>query len=97
MTVLKRLFDQLPWTEMIPAPELVLNQSTDPNQFMTAAHTLDNTQVVVYLPVGGTVELAQSGQAARWFDPRTGAWQEAESGLAFTAPDTQDWLLVVEN
>lgn len=96
MTILKDFFTQLRWTELRPAPELVLNQADDPNQFMAAAWTVDGSQIVVYLPVGGTLELAQAGQAARWFDPRNGTWQEAVSGPSFTAPDAQDWLLVVE-
>jgi len=43
--------------------------------------------------VGGTLKLNLPGpRAAEWFDPRTGECQPATD---FTAPDEQDWVLVL--
>lgn len=96
MTILSRFFEQVRWTEMEPAPDLLHHQpgDADPNQFIAAAQTADEQQAIIYLPAGGTVELTQSFSRARWFDPRSGAWSAAEGG--YTAPDSQDWLLVLE-
>ena len=96
MAVLRTFFDQVRWQELEPAPELVRNQADDPNHYMAAACTADGAQTVVYLPAGGTVEWTNSGGHSRWFDPRTGAWSAAEGDDVYTAPDVQDWLLVIE-
>lgn len=57
--------------------------------------------VVVYLPRGGTVELDPDAVAgedlARWYNPRTGEWSPAEaSSDHYTAPDNDDWVLLVQ-
>lgn len=96
MTTLRGFFEMLRWTKMTPAPELLKQQpgDEDPNRFVAAAQTLDEAQVVIYLPLGGTVELTRDFGSARWFNPRTGEWSTAEAG--YTAPDEQDWLLVLD-
>lgn len=96
MTILRQFFEQVRWTDLEPAQNLLRTQpgDTNPNQFVAAAQTADGQQAVIYLPVGGSVELTRSFNQARWFDPRSGAWSAADA--PYTAPDTQDWLLVVE-
>jgi hypothetical protein len=96
MGTLKVFFEQIRWPDLQPAPDLIGAQSDDPNHYMAAAQTPDEAQTVIYLPVGGRVALVQAGQHARWFDPRTGTWSAAEGSATYTAPDSQDWLLVIE-
>jgi len=95
MTVLRGLFDALPWWELRPAPELLAEQpgDADPTRHIMAAATADGSLAVLYTPVGGTLKLNLPGaMAGQWFDPRTGASAEATD---FTAPDEQDWVLVL--
>jgi hypothetical protein len=96
MTILSQLFAQLRWTELQPAQDLLLTQPGDANHnhFVAAAQTADGQQAIVYMPVGGPVELTRSFGSARWFDPRSGVWSAADA--PYTAPDTQDWVLVLE-
>ncbi len=97
MKLLKDLFMSVRWTELEPRPDLIADQpgTADPNHFIAAAETPDESQAVLYLPVGGTVTITRTGDNARWFDPRTGDWSAAGDGTSFSAPDTQDWVLVV--
>lgn len=59
---------------------------------------------VLYLPHGGSVSVdlgALPGTVtARWFNPRDGSWGQETTAAGggrqeFTAPDTQDWALLV--
>ena len=67
----------------------------------------DRDLAAIYLPVGGKVNFASplSG-TAQWFDPRSGALEEASlvSATSVTAPDGEgandhplDWVLLVRN
>jgi hypothetical protein len=96
MTLLRRFFEQVRWTELEPAPGLLRLQPGDdnPNHFIAAVRTPDGAQMVIYLPVGGKPALAQAYNRARWYNPRTGDWSEAAPDTA--APDDQDWLLLLE-
>jgi hypothetical protein len=61
---------------------------------------------VVYLPHGGATSLPRTmirdPWRARWFNPRTGSYDEvrrvpsANGNLQFEAPDTNDWVLLVQ-
>ena len=102
MAVLHRFFSALLWTDLRPAPELLAEQPgrENPERFVAAAKTDDGALAVLYLPVGGEVQVKIGGlpvQRARWFDPRTGEWTEAGvPGECHTAPDDNDWLLVFD-
>jgi hypothetical protein len=101
MTHVVDLFTSLPWTQLRPAPELLAEQpgGADPAKFIAAAWAPDATTAVLYLPVGGVVQLAKGklpeGLKGTWFDPRTGKRTAAEGTLRFEAPDGQDWVLVL--
>ena len=69
--------------------------------------TAERDVVAAYLPVGGGIRLALPARAcrARWFDPRTGALEDAVAGsdAAFQSPQTSseaqrpdDWVLLVD-
>ncbi|MBK8030064.1 MAG: DUF4038 domain-containing protein [Chloroflexi bacterium] len=94
-------FTSANWWQLQPDPALVVAPTDSPiAHAITAARVPDGSLALVYLPAGGTVELAMSRLPdpphATWFDPRTGASHPAEGASGcFTAPDSQDWLLVV--
>ncbi|NDJ78414.1 MAG: DUF4038 domain-containing protein [Chloroflexi bacterium] len=111
MRHLRDLMDSVAWWELAPHPEIV--SATDPCQVYCAANLgheyvvyMRNAQkqVNVFLPpVGSTPDPAD--YASQWFDPRTGAWADAEPHVTnwygsflrweVIPPDAQDWVLVV--
>jgi hypothetical protein len=101
MKYLKSLFASLEWWKLRPAQNLLAEQpgATDPSKFVAVAKT--DKWLLAYMPVGGEIKLRTEGLkpplAARWFDPRTGAWSmgKAVSGdsLTLSTPDTNDWVL----
>jgi hypothetical protein len=82
-------FTSFDWWKLEPHPELA-------DGAMCLAEP--GAWAVVYLPHGGSVTLTMDGPAtARWFNPRDGAWQDAAAdGDIWTAPDANDWALVVQ-
>lgn len=97
---LVRHLERLPWWRLKPCPELLTEQPGEREITHThlAAISDDGRAAAVYLPAGGTVAL-RSGllttTSATWCDPRDGSTKPAGSGVRFTAPDAQDWLLVL--
>lgn len=101
MTILRGIFDGFAWTELLPAPHLLLSQPGEENPEAFIAVAAAPGLTVAYLPCGGQVELAAeavpAGARAQWHDPRDGSTQEiaAPFGTRLHAPDGRDWLLVV--
>ena len=105
MSILRRFFDSLPWPQLRPAPELLVEQrgAREPHRFVAAAKTADDVLAVLYLPKGGEVRLDLASlkrpASARWFDPRSDVWVDVggvtEEMRAFTAPDEGDWVLCI--
>ena len=95
------LFTSLDWWALRPAQDFLDGQpgGEDPARFVAAARAEAGLPAVVYLPVGGSVTLAEDAPAeAYWFNPRDGSRTSAtpEGERHFTAPDEQDWALVFE-
>ena len=68
---------------------------------MLAAASIDMRLAVFYTPAGKGVTLLPDASAswtsARWFNPREGAWQDAQAQAnGFMPPDKQDWVLVLQ-
>jgi Domain of unknown function (DUF5060) len=87
---LTHFFTSFDWWRMNPHPELA-------DSAMCLAEP--GVRYVLYLPQGGTVSLALTGRAytSQWFNPRTGAYLPAIAhDRVWTAPDSQDWALLVE-
>ncbi|OLT11821.1 hypothetical protein BJF78_25920 [Pseudonocardia sp. CNS-139] len=98
-------------TQMHHLKDLMLSRSyfdRVPDQGMVVGGTARATRAesgewaMLYLPEGGSVEIDPSALAGpvaevTWFNPRTGA-SEAGSGGGpeFTAPDDEDWVLVLD-
>jgi hypothetical protein len=92
----------VPLARLRPAPELLSESATRGEQPSVLA-TAERDVVAAYLPVGGGIrlDLPARTRRARWFDPRTGALQDA--GAPFRSPQTSseaqrpdDWVLLVE-
>ncbi|NOZ20195.1 MAG: DUF4038 domain-containing protein [Planctomycetes bacterium] len=103
MAVLHRFFANLPWWTLRPAPELLAEQpgENDPRRFVAAAMAEEETLALLYLPCGGEVRLkldvCDTMERARWFNPRAEEWTEAGSIAGeYTAPDDMDWMLVID-
>lgn len=101
-----------PFANLRPAPGIAGAGPWPAGQRPLALASDQNSTVVVYMPVGGTVDLALpvgKGYHAEWFDPRSGALQAASAlgglyGLRVTAPaqrdaagHPQDWVLILRS
>ena len=94
------LFTRLPWWRLRPAQGLLARQPGrgDPARFVSVARSIEEDVAVLYLPVGGWIELREAvGDEAVWFDPRTGVEAPAtpEAVHVYRAPDERDWVLVL--
>lgn len=98
---LKSLMAGLPWSKLLPAPEALESQpgASDPRRFVAVAR--GGGALVAYLPVGGSVRLKADAVnefgRSRWYNPRDGQWRGAQSGATFQAPDSEDWVLVLDS
>jgi hypothetical protein len=94
---LRSFFESLPFNDMTP------NDSLVSKGFCLAK--LPDTYVI-YLPQGGTTvfdlsKIKTTGLNARWFDPRTGKWQNcptlSKGKNTLIAPTEDDWVLLVRS
>jgi hypothetical protein len=107
MKIMRDFFDRLPWWELRPADEIVVDRPDDPTflHYAKAAKTESGEWAVVYLPdndgvwidakaFGGPIE-------GVCFDPRTGKFSQTldappdSQKHLFKAPGPGDWLLVI--
>lgn len=77
MTHLRDFMAGLEWWKLVPAPELIRNQSKDPLAQMVASRTADGRLLVAYLPDNTEIALGLNGFGAaswtgHWFDPLSG-------------------------
>jgi hypothetical protein len=105
---LQRFMTELvPLARLGPAPELLGESETPRGSQPSVLATAERDVVAAYLPVGGSIQLALPARAyrARWFDPRTGALEDAaaRSDAVFQSPQTStdaqrpdDWVLLVD-
>jgi hypothetical protein len=105
MKILKDFFLSLNWWELFPAQEMLIKQAgdDDPLKFVAVAKSENDTFAVVYTPSGGVLSLRtsmiKSPAKAQWFNPRTGEYvgshEVIHQIMDFTAPDSQDWVLLI--
>jgi len=105
LIVLREIFAALPWTDLRPADHLLETQPghARAEQTVKVAQTQDESLVVVYRPADTPVSLQLPRSVphpqAEWINPRDGSRQSAQrepgDKFVFLAPDTQDWLLVL--
>ncbi len=100
------LTEVAPFHVLQPAPELLAAGPQEPGHRPLILASADRRLVAAYLPVGGAIVLAlpeATGCQARWYDPRTGALQDAIAGpvpSGYQAPEGDaarpwDWALLV--
>jgi hypothetical protein len=105
---LRRFFEALPFTKLVPDQALILNGPTTGGAKLRAARASDGSFAVVYSPRGEPFTLDKSIiKAARlqeaWFDPRYGVTyplhETDQWGIQTYTPPTsgrgQDWVLVI--
>jgi Protein of unknown function (DUF4038)/Putative collagen-binding domain of a collagenase len=99
MKHVRTVFDSVKWTDLRPAQELVTQlDAKDPAKFIACAATPDRSQVVIYMPVGGKVDVGVEQDKPRpveWINPRTGDVLKGRN-VNLKAPDENDWILVVK-
>jgi hypothetical protein len=110
MTYFRQFFDSLEWWKLVADNGRMLDRRVDSNRSAVAGRATDGSFAVVYLssadPV--TLDLSQlSGTtAARWFDPTSGEFTDAQdfpnsAPQHFSPPETlnragfTDWLLLL--
>lgn len=97
----RNLLESLPWTELVPNPDLIANQPDDPDRHIAAAQVTDGSLVVAYTPINQRIELAIGASSAEWVNPRTGIRSNAVANqgggsLSCSPPGEGDWVLVVK-
>lgn len=95
---LYQFFSALPFSELQPFSDVTGNA--------TALADSDKWYVI-YVPHGGEISVQLAGAKgalkARWFNPRSGEFgppmpvQRSDRQAKFTAPDTNDWTLLIES
>jgi len=98
MTVLRDIFESLPWWTLRPAPDLLARQPglDDVARTIVVARSAQDGAILAYTPCGGEIAFRERlGTNAAWIDPRTGQRAPASpDGSTFAAPDDRDWLLL---
>lgn len=99
------IFGSLPWWTLSPAQELVKVQPGDGDvlRYVTAARAAGGAAAIFYVAAGGEVQLDTStladGQIGTWINPRDGsrvnAGRQPRGDATLTAPDSNDWVLVL--
>ena len=110
MKHVRRLFESLPFTKLVPDQSLILNGPLTSGAKIRAARSSDGSFALVYTPRGEPFTLNKNvikGERLReyWFDPRYGvAYLNKEQdtwGIQTYTPPTNgrgnDWVLVLTN
>jgi hypothetical protein len=110
MRYVRRLFESLPFTKLVPDQRIILNGPTSGGAKIRAARASDNSFAIVYTPRGESFTLDKSivkGERQRefWYDPRYGVsyvFKEQDGwGIQTFVPPTSgrgnDWILVIED
>ncbi len=103
LTILKKFYEQLPWTKLRPHPEQLKIDGSLGDSKRPLLQTTDKLSIV-YFPEGSgkdrTVELKIGPCSAEWFNPRNGEIA-GKASLMFDGdtarlpnrPDDNDWVL----
>lgn len=110
MGLMRKILTQRPFWKLVPDQTLIAGDEREGGEHRRAARAEDRSFALVYLPTGGTLQLAVPALGANavccwWFDPRSGKTIKAgdypgTGKIALKAPTEgrgQDWLLIVDN
>jgi hypothetical protein len=108
MRYLRRLFESLPFTKLVPDQRIILNGPTTGGAKLRAARASDGSFALIYSPRGESFTLDKSvikaeQQRQFWYDPRYGTSyvikeQDSWGIQTFTPPTSgrgNDWVLVL--
>ncbi|HEU4390550.1 MAG TPA: putative collagen-binding domain-containing protein, partial [Blastocatellia bacterium] len=108
MRYVRRLFESLPFTELVPDQRIILNGPTTGGAKIRAARATDGSFAIIYSPRGEGFTLDKSiikseRQIELWYDPRYGTSyvikeQDSWGIQTFTPPTAgrgNDWMLVL--
>jgi hypothetical protein len=108
MKYVRRLFESLPFTKLVPDQRIILNGPVSGGAKIRAARASDGSFALIYTPRGESFTLNKSIIKAErlreiWYDPRYGiAYQIKEQdtwGIQTYTPPTSgrgnDWVLVL--
>lgn len=110
MGFVRRLFESLPFTKLVPDQSIILNGPTTGGSKIRAARSSDGSFAIVYSPHGESFTLDKSIIKANrvneiWYDPRYGIsyliHQSDQWGIQTYTPPTSgrgnDWILLLED
>jgi len=108
MRYVRRLFESLPFTKLVPDQHIILNGPTTGGAKIRAARSSDGSFAIIYSPRGESFTLDKSivkaeRQREFWYDPRYGTSyvikeQDGWGIQTFTPPTSgrgNDWVLVL--
>ncbi len=108
MRYVRRLFESLPFTKLVPDQSILLNGTTTGGAKIRAARASDGSLALIYSPRGESFTLDKSIIKAEklretWYDPRYGVSyqiKEQDTGgiQTYTPPGNgrgNDWVLVL--
>jgi len=110
MGYMKKLFEEMPWHQLIPDQSLIDNENPEGTSYQKAALSIDKTYALIYTPNGKALSIdlkKMQGDflCARWFNPRDAqsipidCFKNMDTVL-FTPPASgrgSDWILIVDN
>jgi hypothetical protein len=110
MRFVRRLFESLPFTRLVPDQHIILNGPTSGEAKVRAARSSDGSFAIFYSPRGESFALDKSIIKAErvreiWYDPRYGVSYEFHQtdhwGIQTYTPPTSgrgnDWILLLED
>ena len=108
MRYVAEIFTQYPLNSFVTAPQMIVGENVEDENYIAAARACDSSFALVYLAKGREFSLNLSGLSkysdSEWFNPSNGERVVAEYSLStslnivnFNAPPTSaDWLLIVK-
>jgi hypothetical protein len=109
MGLMRRLFEQRPWHQMVPDQSVLASESGDGPYRLVAARAEDGSFLIAYTPRGKPIsihmdKLNAPQVNAQWYDPRDGSWKRIgqlpnKATHEFSPPthgEKDDWVLVLD-
>ncbi len=101
---LSHFMNQYNWWQLKPAPELVVNQSTPANGYISVVRSDDRQTIMAYVPTQTTVQLYNTlniSYQGQWYDTVTNQFADAKllnkPGIIETAsPKNGDMVLILK-
>ena len=105
MRYVSELFNEYPLGSFVPNNELLVGENKENGSYIALSSGCNKEFVLAYMPQGGNVkincqDLNLSGNA-QWYNPLNGNRVDENMNLedgvvSFNAPDSNDWVLILE-